>query len=87
MGTVHDSPQAALRLPNVQSMTRLTKREREVLAMIGRCCTDQEIASALRIARDTVRNHIKAVRKKLRPKCRAHMALIAVQHGLAPPPG
>jgi two-component system, NarL family, nitrate/nitrite response regulator NarL len=53
---------------------RLTRRQLEVLELIGRGCAAKEIADELGIAEPTVRNHIRAVLVELR----VHSQLAAV---------
>ncbi|MFI7858761.1 PAS domain S-box protein [Pseudomonas promysalinigenes] len=52
------------RLPDA-SFTELTRREREVLALICEGLADKEIASRLNLALNTVRNHVSTVYSKL----------------------
>lgn len=52
------------RLPDA-SFTDLTRREREVLALICEGLADKEIASRLNLALNTVRNHVSTVYSKL----------------------
>ena len=61
----------------------LTDREREVLRELARGGTNQEIADALGVAENTVRNHLTVVYEKLGvPSSRAAVAW-AWEHGLA----
>jgi DNA-binding NarL/FixJ family response regulator len=68
----------------------LTAREREVLALIGRGATNQEIAQELVLGEGTVKTHIGHVFAKLGLRDRAAAIVCAFDHGLvqpAPPPG
>ncbi len=60
----------------------LTQRELEVLALIVRGHTNQEIADALHIAEKTVRIHVSNILSKLHVHDRTQAALAAVQRGI-----
>jgi DNA-binding CsgD family transcriptional regulator len=53
---------------------RLTRREAEVARLVGRGCTNQEIAARLYITIDTVKKHVKAACLKARAANRAALA-------------
>jgi non-specific serine/threonine protein kinase len=61
----------------------LTRREREVLALVAAGKTDPEIASLLSVGRRTVETHVSAILAKLGVETRAAAAALAVRHGLA----
>jgi DNA-binding NarL/FixJ family response regulator len=63
--------------------TRLTPRERQVLAEIGRGRSNREIARALGLAEKTVKAHVSAILAKLGVQDRTQAALYAVRAGLA----
>ncbi|ATY84178.1 DNA-binding response regulator [Kyrpidia spormannii] len=63
---------------------RLTPREREILGLIARGRSNREIAEALTISENTVKNHLKNIMAKLDVKNRAQLAALAVR-GAAPP--
>jgi DNA-binding NarL/FixJ family response regulator len=62
--------------------TRLTPREREVLAEVGRGRSNREIARALGLAEKTVKTHVSAILAKLGVQDRTQAALYAVRTGL-----
>ncbi len=62
--------------------TQLTPREREVLVLVARGLTNQEIADRLFISEKTVRNHISNLLRKLRLKHRTQAAVHAIKTGL-----
>lgn len=62
-----------------------TAREREVLVLIGRGATDEEIGSALGLARNTVRNHVAAIYRKLGVNRRSAVVVWARERGLGDP--
>jgi DNA-binding NarL/FixJ family response regulator len=65
--------------------SRLTAREREVLAEIGRGRSNREIARALTLSEKTVKTHVSAVLAKLGVPDRTQAALYAVRAGLLDP--
>ncbi len=66
-------------------MERLTAREREILGLVGRGMSNQEIADQLVIAENTVKVHLRNILDKLQIHSRAHAAAIAAQAGLTGP--
>jgi DNA-binding NarL/FixJ family response regulator len=65
----------------------LTRREREVLELIGRGLSNRRIARELGIAEKTVKTHVGHVLAKLGVTDRTQAALHAVRAGLVGPPG
>jgi DNA-binding NarL/FixJ family response regulator len=61
---------------------RLSPREKEVLELITRGKTNKEIASALDIAENTVKNHLKNILEKLHLENRVQAATYALRQGL-----
>ena len=61
---------------------RLTARERQVLAEIGRGRSNREIARTLTVSEKTVKTHVSAVLAKLGVPDRTQAALYAVRSGL-----
>jgi DNA-binding NarL/FixJ family response regulator len=68
---------------NDAGLDQLTKREREVLALLGEGLTNKELAARLYVAEKTVKTHVSAVLSKLHLADRTQAALFAVRHGLA----
>jgi DNA-binding NarL/FixJ family response regulator len=60
----------------------LTAREREVLELLVSGRTNKEIANALGIAENTVKNHLKSILAKLHLQNRVQAATLALQRGL-----
>jgi DNA-binding CsgD family transcriptional regulator len=63
----------------------LTRREREVAALIARGLTNRQIAAELVITEGTVGVHVEHILDKLVCRSRAQVAAWAVEHGLLPP--
>ena len=63
----------------------LTRREREVLALVGRGLANKQIARELAIAEKTVKTHVSHVLSKLGLADRTQAALYAVREGLVDP--
>jgi DNA-binding NarL/FixJ family response regulator len=63
----------------------LTAREREVLELLVAGRTNKEIAGALDIAENTVKNHLKSILGKLHLRNRVQAATLALQRGLVRP--
>ena len=64
----------------------LSTREREVLTLVARGHSNQEIADALVVSERTARTHVSNVLLKLDLTSRTQAALWAIREGLAPPP-
>ena len=60
----------------------LTQREQEILALVARGKSNQEIAQILYIAPGTVRVHVHAILPKLEVRDRTQAAVLAIQKGL-----
>jgi DNA-binding CsgD family transcriptional regulator len=83
-GGVHGSslpPQA--QLVNVISSRALSRREREVAALVARGLSNRAIAAELSIAEKTAANHIEHIMAKLDLRSRAQIAVWAVRRDLA----
>jgi DNA-binding NarL/FixJ family response regulator len=69
------------KLPSV-SFTDLTARERDVLSLICEGLADKEIAARLKLAPNTVRNHVSTVYSKLDVHSRSEAIVWARERGL-----
>ncbi len=63
----------------------LTKREQEILALVSRGKSNQEIANDLYIATGTVRVHVHTILRKLSVRDRTQAAILAIKGGLIDP--
>lgn len=72
--------------PGKRNLTKLTQREREVVALIGERLQNKQIADRLFVCEATVRHHLTSIYDKLNVKNRFELALYAYQHGLAKQP-
>jgi DNA-binding NarL/FixJ family response regulator len=68
-----------------QRLSVLTKREREVLALVGQGMGNDEIGAALFLSPATARTHVSHAMLKLGARDRAQLVVIAYQTGLVTP--
>jgi two-component system nitrate/nitrite response regulator NarL len=62
----------------------LTLRQMEVITMLGRGCSNKEIARALDVAERTVKAHVSAVFEALNVRNRTQAVLVAQRRGFLP---
>jgi two-component system, NarL family, response regulator len=74
--------QIAARLAERMMRTNLTSRELEVLRMLATGLTNKQIASALDISDNTVRNHVNSIIEKLEVCDRTEAATTAIHRGI-----
>ena len=67
-------------------LQNISKREREVLSYLASGADNLKIATHLGISERTVRAHVSSLYRKLGSENRTHLALLALQLGLRPPP-
>jgi DNA-binding NarL/FixJ family response regulator len=76
--------------PQLDGELLLTRREREVLQWVARGASNREIAEALVISENTVKNHMRNILSKLHLSNRAQVMAYALRRGLVnnnePPP-
>ncbi len=68
---------------DAEGRTPLTKREREVLALLAKGMTYEETARMLGISLGTIQSHVKSLYRKLEVTSKAEAAAEAVRRGLA----
>ena len=59
----------------------LTSRESQILSYVANGNTNKQIASALQISEQTIKNHVSAILRKLNANDRAHAVVLAIRHG------
>ena len=59
----------------------LTTREREVLTLLARGYTGEEVARELQVSGETVRAHVRNSVMKLHARTRLHAVVLALQQG------
>lgn len=59
----------------------LTTRETQILSYIANGNTNKQIATALQISEQTIKNHVSAILRKLNANDRAHAVVLAIRHG------
>lgn len=79
------SPAAGQDPAAVPELAELTEREREVLLLVARGRSNQEIADALVISPHTAKTHVNRVMAKLGAHDRAQLVIVAYETGLLTP--
>jgi DNA-binding NarL/FixJ family response regulator len=72
--------------PDAEKIATLTKREREVVELVGQGIKSKEVAERLFISETTVRHHLTSIFEKLEVTDRVELMIFAFRHGLAKPP-
>ena len=67
-------------------LSELTEREADILRLLAKGSSNQEIAEALNVSEKTVRNRLSEIFSKLRLNNRTQAALYALREGIAPLP-
>lgn len=65
-------------------VTPLTNRERQILIRVTDGLTNKQIATELKISEQTIKNHVSAILRKLNANDRAHAAVLAIRRGYIP---
>jgi DNA-binding NarL/FixJ family response regulator len=71
--------------PAPQALSVLTDREREVMTLVGKGLTNEEIAADLHLSPLTAKTHVSRAMIKLGARDRAQMVVLAYEHGLVTP--
>jgi len=93
-GETHIDPEVAGKLlrhvqrgttatPDTAALDALSERERDVLRLLARGRSNDEIAAELYLTRGTVRNYVSNILQKLDVADRTQAALLAQRYGLA----
>lgn len=72
----------AARLAERMMRTNLTPREIEILKLLSKGLTNKQLAHALHISDNTVKNHVNSIIEKLEVSDRTEAATTAIQRGL-----
>ena len=75
----------ARRSPGMSGSVRLTRRERQVIALIAEGMSNKAIARELRISHHTVKSHVRNILEKLALHSRLQVAVYARDAGPSPP--
>jgi two-component system NarL family response regulator len=75
-----------LRAAAREVFAELTRREMEVLELLGKGLRNKDIAQRLFLSEKTVKNHISSIFTKLQVNDRTEAALLAAKHGLTDSP-
>ncbi|HET9443672.1 MAG TPA: response regulator transcription factor, partial [Acidimicrobiales bacterium] len=73
------------RAPDERALALLTDREREVVALVGRGLSNQEIAERLSMSPATAKTHVVRALAKLQARDRAQLVVMAYESGLVSP--
>lgn len=68
--------------PRAPMPFRLTRRQMEVLRLLGEGASTDEIAEMLHLSRETVRNHVRHILRELGVHSRLEAVAVAHRHGL-----
>ncbi|NRQ30299.1 response regulator transcription factor [Nonomuraea sp. NN258] len=71
--------------PELGDLDALTNREREVMALVARGLTNDEIAAHMVISPTTAKTHVSRAMTKLRARDRAQLVVFAYESGLVSP--
>lgn len=82
---VGSAPTTIIRDPDAAPVTGLTAREIEVLGLVGRGLSNDQIARHLAISIRTVKSHVSHLLSKLAARDRAHLVIAAYDAGLVTP--
>lgn len=77
----HSAPQRSV------EVEALTEREREVLLLLARGCSNAEMATELFLGEATIKTHVSNVLAKLGVRDRIHAVIWAYEHGVVSPAG
>lgn len=64
---------------------QLTRRERQIVEMLARGSTGEQIAQELVLSPETVQKHVHNAKRKIGAETRAHLIALALTRGLIDP--
>lgn len=65
-----------------RELPRLTQREQEVIELVGAGMNNRDIAAALYLSENTVKNHVASILAKFEVSSRLEAVVFALRHGL-----
>jgi PAS domain S-box-containing protein len=68
--------------PSAKAEVTLTPRQAQVLQLLARGCSTEQMADQLGVAHDTIRNHVRAILRRLGVHSRLEAVIDAHQRGL-----
>jgi NarL family two-component system response regulator LiaR len=71
-----------MRSPSENRSTKLSNRELEVLTLIAKGLTNDEIAATLHLSLSTVKTHVRGIFNKLGVNYRIQAVMVAFEKGL-----
>ena len=74
--------QLSLETETVEVLSPLTQRETEILKLIAEGYLNKQIAAALEISEQTIKNHVTSILRKLNANARTEAVVIAIRQGL-----
>jgi DNA-binding CsgD family transcriptional regulator len=63
-------------------LAELNARQRELIALVARGCTDAQIAAQLHVSIGTIRSHLNQIREATGSRRRADLTRLALSSGL-----
>jgi two-component system nitrate/nitrite response regulator NarL len=72
--------------PEAESVSRLTERERQVIALVADGLKNKEIGNRLFISEATVRHHLTSIFAKLNVNSRLELVIYSYRHGIVKSP-
>lgn len=76
---------ALLSRPSTQRVPQLSRREREIIDLLARGLTGEQVAERLVLSSETVRTHVRNAMHKLEAHTRVHAVAIALREGVISP--
>ena len=67
--------------PTTDREARLSRRQKEILALVAEGATDSEIAQRLCLTPGTVRWYVREILLRMGARCRAHAVALALRQG------